>query len=122
MWVPGGNILSAGEELDLEEIVAVIDVLDGVDFLIVEGFKSMEYANFSTSTPNEFTLKVVDPFKLEDVDELIDLIKGEVTVCCRALTVESAVLSPAVNLQPPRSGAMLMKWTAGVSLKRPSSE
>ncbi|MDI6701850.1 molybdopterin-guanine dinucleotide biosynthesis protein B [Methanothermobacter wolfeii] len=62
-------------ELDLEEIVAVIDVLDGVDFLIVEGFKSMEYANFSTSTPNEFTLKVVDPFKLEDVDELIDLIK-----------------------------------------------
>ena len=43
--------------------------------LIVEGFKSMEY-NFFTSTPNEFTLKVVDPFK-QRVDELIDLIKRE---------------------------------------------
>ncbi|QHN05695.1 molybdopterin-guanine dinucleotide biosynthesis protein B [Methanothermobacter sp. THM-1] len=62
-------------EMDFDEIIAAIDILDSVDFIVVEGFESMEYANISTSTPNEFTVKVVDPFKLEDVDELIAIIK-----------------------------------------------
>lgn len=61
--------------MDLEEIVGILEILDDLDFLIVEGFKEMEYASVSTSTPGKFTVKVVDPFKLEDVDELIDLMK-----------------------------------------------
>jgi len=62
--------------MELEEIVGILEILDDLDFLIVEGFKEMEYASVSTSTPGEFTVKVVDPFKLEDVDELIDLMKN----------------------------------------------
>ncbi len=62
-------------EMGLEEIAGTLEILDDLDFLIVEGFKEMEYASVSTSTPGDFTVKVVDPFTLEDVDELIDLLK-----------------------------------------------
>ncbi|MCG2827819.1 molybdopterin-guanine dinucleotide biosynthesis protein B [Methanothermobacter sp. K4] len=61
--------------MDLPEVVGVLEILDDIDFLVVEGFKSMEYANISTSTPGEFTLKVVDPFKIDEVDDLIELIE-----------------------------------------------
>ncbi|AEM77869.1 molybdopterin-guanine dinucleotide biosynthesis protein B [Thermoanaerobacter wiegelii] len=67
-----------GRKMVLDELVGTIQLLGDFDFLVIEGFKEMPYANISTSTENEFTIRKVDPFSLkeEELDELIEVIKN----------------------------------------------
>ncbi|MBC7101335.1 MAG: molybdopterin-guanine dinucleotide biosynthesis protein B [Methanobacteriales archaeon] len=54
------------KEKNIKWIISTIPFIEEIDFLIIEGFKKMEFANISTSIENEFTIKKVDPFSLKD--------------------------------------------------------
>ncbi len=64
-------------EKGLDNMLSLIPFIEDVDFLVIEGFKNLEFANISTSIENEFTIKKVDPFTIKDdeIQELIQLIE-----------------------------------------------
>lgn len=54
------------KEKNINWIISTIPFIEEINFLIIEGFKKLEFANISTSIENEFTIKKVDPFSLTD--------------------------------------------------------
>jgi len=64
--------------LDLEKIISTIEFNDGLDFLILEGFKTSKFAKFSVSDlKDEYTIQQVDVKTLNDdkIDELVKLVE-----------------------------------------------
>lgn len=64
--------------LDLEKIISTIEFNDGLDFLILEGFKSSKFAKFSVSDlKDEYTIQQVDVKTLDEdkIDELVKLVE-----------------------------------------------
>jgi len=64
-------------EKDIKWIISTIPFIQEIDFLIIEGFKKLKFANISTSIKNEFTIKKVDPFSLkeEEFEKLLQIIE-----------------------------------------------
>ncbi|MDO5848572.1 MAG: molybdopterin-guanine dinucleotide biosynthesis protein B [Methanobrevibacter sp.] len=65
--------------LDLDRLLFLIEVMDDVDFVVIEGFKNYNYPKIATS-PNvvdEYTITEVNSFEItpEEIEELIDLIE-----------------------------------------------
>lgn len=66
------------DEMDLEKILKIIGNVKELDFLIIEGFKSKNYAKISTiDAKDEFTVANVDVFHMEkeDIIPLVDLVE-----------------------------------------------
>lgn len=64
--------------LELEKIISTIEFNDGLDFLILEGFKSSKFAKFSVSDlKDEYTIQQVDVKTLDEqkIDELVQLVE-----------------------------------------------
>jgi molybdopterin-guanine dinucleotide biosynthesis protein B len=63
---------------ELEKIISTIEFNDGLDFLILEGFKSSKFAKFSVSDlKDEYTIQQVDVKTLDEqkIDELVQLVE-----------------------------------------------
>lgn len=66
------------ESLELNNILEIIEKIKKVDFIVIEGFKNSNFAKISvTDFEDEFTLKKVDPFQInqEELESLVDLIE-----------------------------------------------
>jgi molybdopterin-guanine dinucleotide biosynthesis protein B len=64
--------------LDLEKIISTIEFNGGLDFLILEGFKTSKFAKFSVSDlKDEYTIQQVDVKSLDEdkIDELVKLVE-----------------------------------------------
>lgn len=63
----------------LDRLLFIIEMLDDVDFVVIEGFKDYSYPKIATS-PNvvdEYTIKEVNSFEItpEEIEDLLDLIE-----------------------------------------------
>ncbi len=66
------------EELSLENILKIVSNIENPDYVVIEGFKSSNYAKISTTgEKDEFTIANVDVFKIkpESVVDLVDLVE-----------------------------------------------
>lgn len=59
----------------LDRLLFLIKAIENPDFVIIEGFKKYSYSKVSTSRnlADEFTIKVIDPFKTNE-EEIISLV------------------------------------------------
>ena len=67
------------KDLDLERLLFLIKVIEPVDFVVIEGFKSYNYPKIATTEDvvDEDTIKLVDSFTITDegLKELVDEIE-----------------------------------------------
>jgi len=66
------------QALDLDQIISTIEFNEGLDFLVLEGFKTSQFAKFSVSElKDEYTIQQVDVTTLDEakVDELVKLVE-----------------------------------------------
>jgi molybdopterin-guanine dinucleotide biosynthesis adapter protein len=62
---------------ELEDILSMMKFIKNIDFVVLEGFKELNYAKVSTSSfKDEFTIKNVNVMEMndEDVKSLVDLV------------------------------------------------
>ncbi|MCL2157504.1 MAG: molybdopterin-guanine dinucleotide biosynthesis protein B [Methanobrevibacter sp.] len=73
------TFFSIAKDLPLERILFIIKLIEEPDFVVVEGFKNYKYSKITTSKEleDEFTLKTVDAFNIDDneVKSLVDIIE-----------------------------------------------
>ncbi len=73
------TFFNINETLPLEKLLFLIKVIDDVDFVVIEGFKSYKYAKICTdpTVEDEFTIATVDSFTItpEGVSDLVDIIE-----------------------------------------------
>lgn len=66
------------DKLQLDDVIEKIKNLKNLDYIVIEGFKTSNYAKISvTDFEDEFTLKKVDPFDIneDELKLLVDLIE-----------------------------------------------
>lgn len=66
------------DKLQLDHILEITKNLKNLDYIMIEGFKTSNYAKISvTDFEDEFTLKKVDPFSIteDELESLVDLIE-----------------------------------------------
>lgn len=65
------------EKLPLDRLLFLIKIIDNVDFVVIEGFKNYNYPKIATSDEviDEYTIKVVDSFKINN-NEIKDLVNN----------------------------------------------
>jgi molybdopterin-guanine dinucleotide biosynthesis protein B len=66
------------QPLNLEQIISTIEFNEGLDFLVLEGFKTSKFAKFSVSDlKDEYTIQQVDVKALDEekIDELVKLVE-----------------------------------------------
>ena len=65
--------------IELDRLLFLIDLIDDIDFVVIEGFKKYNYPKIATSPEvvDEYTIKEVDSFKItsEEIEDLIDTIE-----------------------------------------------
>lgn len=73
------TFLNINDNISLEKLLFLINVIDDVDFVVIEGFKSYKYAKVCTSPDieDEYTIAIVDPFNISsnEVSDLVDVIE-----------------------------------------------
>jgi molybdopterin-guanine dinucleotide biosynthesis protein B len=71
------TFFSMREGMDLENVLSIMNFLENLDFVVIEGFKTSNYAKISTSDYNdEFTLANLNVMKTDEfqLKSLVDLI------------------------------------------------
>lgn len=67
------------QDMDLDRLLFLIEIIDNVDFVVIEGFKNYNYPKIATShdVVDEYTIKEVNSFEItpEEIEKLIDLIE-----------------------------------------------
>jgi molybdopterin-guanine dinucleotide biosynthesis protein B len=67
------------EQMDLKKILKIMKIILDPDFVVIEGFKSMNYPKVSTTTDmdDDYTITQVDVFNMDnnDVNKMVDLIQ-----------------------------------------------
>jgi molybdopterin-guanine dinucleotide biosynthesis protein B len=67
--------------IPLERLLFLIKIIDTPDFVVLEGFKNNDYAKIATSQSkkDEYTIELVDSFKITDkeLEKLVDKIEKE---------------------------------------------
>lgn len=73
------TFFNINESMPLEKLLFLIKVIDDVDFVVIEGFKTYKYAKICTSPDieDEYTIATVDSFNItpEGVSDLVDVIE-----------------------------------------------
>lgn len=77
------TFINTSSSYDLDQLLAIVKMMENPDYVVVEGFKTYPYANISTSDLSEFengydyNIKKVDALEMSDAEipELVDLIE-----------------------------------------------
>ena len=73
------TFFNINETIPLEKLLFLIKVIDDVDFVVIEGFKTYNYAKVCTSPDieDEYTIAIVDSFTItpDGVSDLVDTIE-----------------------------------------------
>jgi molybdopterin-guanine dinucleotide biosynthesis protein B len=75
--IGGETFFSMSEGMDLENVLSIMNFLENLDFVVLEGFKTSNYAKISTSDFNdEFTLANINVRETNEFElkSLVDLI------------------------------------------------
>ncbi len=73
-----GTFFFINKKLSLETILKIVSSTENPDYVVIEGFKSSNYAKISTtSEKDDFTIANIDVFKTkpENVVDLVDLVE-----------------------------------------------
>lgn len=69
------TFFNINQDMSLEKLLFLINAIDDVDFVVIEGFKSYKYAKICTSSEfeDDYTIATVNSFNITN-DELYDLV------------------------------------------------
>lgn len=97
-----GTFFNINEELDLDRILFTLNFMNNPDFVVIEGFKTSNYAKITTSTDlkDEFTIENVNAFDIneENISELVDKIEAHSYGILDTLTSNNCKITESHNV------------------------